>query len=128
MADYMTSAASGNKNTEALKYVPFTTLAQFNNLLLTANAGDQANTRDDAGLPYVYGACKLLDLLGYGSMIDKSNMAKAAITKKYLGLDNVGDAENPLVYFVSQTVNMLPILAYQKIYFDFFSNSQWENI
>lgn len=126
MTDYMTSAASGETNTTALSSVPYTTMAQFNNLLLAANAGDQANTRDDAGLPYVYGACKLLDLLGYGSMIDKSNTAKAAITKKYLGLDSVGDGDNPLVYSVSQAVNMLPILAYQKIYFDFFSNPQWE--
>lgn len=126
MTDYMTSAASVDKNTTALSSVPYTTMAQFNSLLLAANAGDQPNTRDDAGLPYVYGACKLLDLLGYGSMIDRSNSAKAAITKKYLGLDSLGDGDNPLVYSVSQTVNMLPILAYQKIYFDFFSNSQWE--
>lgn len=127
MTDYITSAASGNKNTTALDSVPYTTMAQFNTLLLTLNVGDQPNSRDDAGLPYVYGACKLLDLLGYGSMIDKTNTAKAAITSKYLGLDSVGDGDNPLVYSVSQTVNMLPILTYQKIYFDFFSNSQWEN-
>ena len=101
-------------------------MAQFNNLLLALNVGDQPNNRDDAGLPYVYGSCKLLDLLGYGSMIDKSNSAKAAITKKYLGLDALGDGDNPLVYSVSQTVNMLPIFTYQKIYFDFFSSSQWE--
>lgn len=126
MTDYMTSAASGDKNTTALSSVPYTTMAQFNNLLLAASTGDQPNTRDDAGLPYVYGACKLLDLLGYGSMIDKANTAKAAITKKYLGLDNLSDGNNPLVYSVSQMVNMLPIFAYQKIYFDFFSNSQWE--
>lgn len=126
MTDYMTSAASGDKNTTALSSVPYTTMSQFSTLLQTANAGDQPNTRDDAGLPYTYGACKLLDLLGYGSMIGSSNTGKAAITKDYLGLDNVGDADNPLVYSVSQTVNMLPILAYQKIYFDFFSNSQWE--
>lgn len=126
MTDYMTSAASGDKNTAALSSVPYTTMAQFNNLLLTLNVGDQSNARDDAGLPYVYGTCKLLDLLGYGSMIDKTNTAKAAITKKYLGLDALGDGDNPLVYSVSQTVNMLPILTYQKIYFDFFSNSQWE--
>ena len=126
MTDYMTSAASGTENTTALSSVPYTTMSQFSNLLLAANAGDQANTRDDAGLPYVYGACKLLDLLGYGSMIDKSNPGKAAITQTYLGLDNLGDGDNPLVYSVSQLVNMLPILAYQKIYFDFFSNSQWE--
>lgn len=126
MTDYMTSAASGDKNTVALSSVPYTTMAQFNNLLLLLNSGDQPNARDDAGLPYVYGTCKLLDMLGYGSMIDKSNTGKVAITRKYLGLDNLGDGDNPLVYSVSQTVNMLPILAYQKIYFDFFSNSQWE--
>ena len=126
MSDYMTSAASGDKNTAALSSVPYTTMVQFNNTLLAMNTGDQTNTRDDAGLPLVYGSCKLLDLLGYGSMIDKSNTAKAAITQKYLGLEKVSDADNPLVYSVSQTVNMLPLLAYQKIYFDFFSNSQWE--
>ena len=126
MTDYMTSAASGDKNTTALSSVPYTTMAQFNNLLLVLNSGDQPNSRDDAGLPLVYGSCKLLDILGYGSMIDKSNTGKAAITEKYLGLENLADGDNPLVYSVSQTVNMLPILAYQKIYFDFFSNSQWE--
>ena len=94
--------------------------------LQTANANDQTNTRDDAGLPLVYGTCKLLDMLGYGSMIGSSNSGKAAITKKYLGIDKLSDGVNPLVYSVSQTVNALPILAYQKIYFDFFSNSQWE--
>lgn len=96
MTDYMTSAASGDKNTAPLSSVPYTTMAQFNALLLTANSGDQTNTRDDAGLPYVYGACKLLDLLGYGSMIDKTNTGKAAITKKYLGLENLSDGDNPL--------------------------------
>ena len=126
MTDYMTSAASGDKNTTALSSVPYTTMAQFNNLLLVLNSSDQPNSRDDAGIPLVYGSCKLLDILGYGSMIDKSNTGKAAITEKYLGLENLADGDNPLVYSVSQTVNMLPILAYQKIYFDFFSNSQWE--
>ena len=53
-------------------------------------------------------------------------MFKAAITKKYLGIDNLGDADNPLVFSASQSVNLIPLLAYQKIYYDFFSNSQWE--
>ena len=59
-------------------------------------------------------------------MIATSNPGKAAITQKYLGVDNLGDADNPLVYQTSQTVNALPFLAYQKIYYDFYSNSQWE--
>ena len=126
MTDYITSAASSTSNIDTLSSVPYTTMQQFNLFLQTANAGDNTNTRDDAGLPIVYGSCKLLDLLGYGSMIASSNSGKAAITQKYLGLDNLGDADNPLVYSTSQTVNILPLLAYQKIYFDFFSNSQWE--
>jgi hypothetical protein len=126
MTDYMTSAASSSENTPALTSVPNVPQSAFSTFLLTVNAGDQPNTRDDAGLPIVYGSCKLLDMLGYGSVLASSNAAKAAITKKYLGLDSLGDADNPLVYSTSQTVNMLPLLAYQKIYYDFFSNSQWE--
>jgi hypothetical protein len=126
MTDYMTSASSSTSNTSALTSVPSVSQSVFSTFLQTANAGDQPNTRDDAGLPIVYGSCKLLDLLGYGSMIGPNNTAKAAITKKYLGVDTLGDADNPLVYQTSQTVNALPFLAYQKIYYDFFSNNQWE--
>lgn len=126
MTDYMTSASSSTTNTSALTSVPNVTQSLFNLFLQTANSGDQTNTRDDAGLPIVYGSCKLLDMLGYGSMIASTNTGKAAITKKYLGIDTLGDADNPLVYQTSQTVNALPFLAYQKIYYDFFSNSQWE--
>jgi hypothetical protein len=126
MTDYMTSAASSSANTSALTSVPNVSQSSFSTFLLTVNAGDQPNSRDDAGLPIVYGSCKLLDMLGYGSVLASSNTAKAAITQKYLGLENLSDTDNPLVYATSQTVNMLPLLAYQKIYYDFFSNSQWE--
>jgi hypothetical protein len=126
MTDYMTSAASSTSNTSALTSVPNISLSVLNLFFQTANAGDQPNTRDDAGLPIVYGSCKLLDLLGYGSFIASTNAAKAAITQKYLGVDGLGDSDNPLVYQNSQIVNALPFLAYQKIYYDFFSNSQWE--
>jgi hypothetical protein len=126
MTDYMTSAASSTTNTSALTSVPNVTQSTFNLFLQTANTGDQTNTRDDAGLPIVYGSCKLLDMLGYGSLIASTNTGKASITQKYLGIDGLSDANNPLVYASSQTVNALPFLAYQKIYYDFFSNSQWE--
>lgn len=126
MTDYMTSAASSTANSPALTSVPNVSQNVLSVFLQTANAGDQPNTRDDAGLPIVYGSCKLLDMLGYGSLIDSRNPGKAAITQKYLGVDNLGDAYNPLVYASSQIVNALPFLAYQKIYYDFYSNSQWE--
>ena len=126
MSDYMTSAVSNSENTPQLAQVPYVTQSLLSSYLETANSADQTNTRDDAGLPLVYGSCKLLDMLGYGSMIATSNAGKAAITKKYLGLDKLSDGVNPLVYAFSQAVNALPFLAYQKVYFDFYSNSQWE--
>ena len=126
MTDYMTSAASSSENTSALTSVPSVSQSSISAFLQVANSGDQPNTRDDAGLPIVYGSCKLLDMLGYGSVLSSSNSAKAAITQRYLGLDSLGDADNPLVYSTPQTVNLLPLFTYQKIYYDFFSNSQWE--
>ena len=123
MTDYMTAAASNTANAEMLTSVPNTTLSLLSLSLQTINGKD---IFDDAGLPYVYGASKVLDMLGYGSFLASSNTAKAVITKAYLGKDKVNDANNPLVYSVSQTVNLLPLLAYQKIYYDFFSESQWE--
>lgn len=123
MTDYMTSAASNTANTEMLTSVPNTTLNLLSLSLQTINGND---VFDDAGLPYVYGASKILDVLGYGSFLAPSNTAKAAITKAYLGIQSLEDTLNPLVYSTSQTVNLLPLLAYQKIYYDFFSESQWE--
>lgn len=123
MTDYMTSAASNTANTPMLTSVPNTTLNLLSLNLQTVNGHD---VFDDAGLPYVYGASKILDMLGYGSFLASSNTAKAAITSAYLGKSNVADADNPLVYSKSQTVNLLPLLAYQKVYYDFFSESQWE--
>lgn len=123
MTDYMTSAASNTANTEMLTSVPNATLNLISLSLQTINGKD---VFDDAGLPYVYGASKVLDMLGYGSFLASSNTAKAAITKAYLGIQSLEDSLNPLVFSVSQTVNLLPLLTYQKIYYDAFSNSQWE--
>lgn len=123
MTDYMTSAASNTANTEMLTSVPNAPLSLLSASLQTISGSD---VLDDAGLPYVYGASKILDMLGYGSFLAPSNTAKAVITKAYLGIQSLEDSLNPLVYKTSQTVNLLPLLAYQKIYYDFFSESQWE--
>lgn len=123
MTDYMTSAVSNTANANALVSVPNTTLNLLSLSLQTINGND---VFDDVGLPYAYGSSKVLDMLGYGSFLASSNTAKAAITEAYLGIQSLEDTFNPLVYSVSQTVNLLPLLAYQKIYYDFFSDSQWE--
>lgn len=125
MMDYMTSAASNSANTQQLTSVPY---APVGNISAEIQACVAANTVDDSGFGFAYGSCKLLDMLGYGSFIGTGNTKKKEITMQYLGLDtaSLSDAQNPLVYGTSLNLNLLPIFAYQKIYFDFYSNSQWE--
>lgn len=125
MSDYMTSAASNSANTEQLSSVPY---APVGNISAEIQARVTAKTVDDAGFGFAYGSCKLLDMLGYGSFIGTGNSKKKDITMQYLGLDttSLADSQNPLIYGTSVNLNLLPLLAYQKIYFDFFSNSQWE--
>ena len=125
MSDYATSAASNISNTEQLTSVPYAPLGNISGEIRNRVA---ANTLDDAGFGFAYGSCKLLDMLGYGSFIGTSNDKKAEITKQYLGLDttSLSDSQNPLIYGTSLNLNLLPVLTYQKIYYDFFSNSQWE--
>lgn len=125
MSDYMTSAASNSANTEQLSRVPY---APVGNISAEIQARVTANDVDDAGFGFAYGSCKLLDMLGYGSFIGTLNAKKKEITMQYLGLDetSLADGQNPLIYGTSVNLNLLPIFAYQKIYFDFYSNSQWE--
>lgn len=125
MSDYMTSAASNSTNTKPLANVPY---APVGNISAEIQARVTANDVDDAGFGFAYGSCKLLDMLGYGSFIGTGNSKKKEITMQYLGLDtaSLADGQNPLIYGTSVNLNLLPIFAYQKIYFDFFSNSQWE--
>lgn len=125
MTEYMTSAASSTANTEQLTSVPY---APVGNISAEIRARVAAATVDDAGFGFAYGSCKLLDMLGYGSFIGTGNDKKKEITMQYLGLDSSSlvDGQNPLIYGTSVNLNLLPIFAYQKIYFDFYSNSQWE--
>lgn len=125
MTDYMTSAASNSTNTKQLTRVPY---APVGNISAEIRNRVSAETVDDAGFGFAYGSCKLLDMLGYGSFIGSTNDKKKEITMQYLGLDTTSlpDGKNPLIYGTGINLNLLPIFTYQKIYFDFYSNSQWE--
>lgn len=123
MSDYMTSAASPAANTAQLTQVPFTSLGTISSTIQRFVGDSEV---DDAGFNCSYGACKLLDYLGYGAFIGTANLSKAEITTNYLGTTYSADSQNPLVYGSSMMVNLLPLLSYQKIYYDFYSNSQWE--
>lgn len=121
MSDYMTSAASNARNVEQLTSVPYTTTSAISDYL-----SNSAALLDDANIPFRYGACKLLDYLNYGSILDPASSSKDVVTAAYTGISNLNDDLNPLLYKKSVAVNLLPLLSYQKIYFDFYSNSQWE--
>lgn len=124
MTDYMTSAASSTTNTAALPKVPYVPLSSISALLDTQ--ASSSGNMDAVGLPFVYGASRLLNMLDYGAFISSAATNKNVVAKAYLGFDPASDKENPLVYSSSFDVNLLPLLTYQKIYYDFFSNSQWE--
>lgn len=123
MTDYVTAASSQTTNVTQLTNVPYTSLGSISAEIASFVTNSVA---DDAGFNRSYGACKLLDYLGYGAFIGVSNHKKAEITANYLGATYSVDSQNPLVYGTSMMVNLLPLLSYQKIYFDFYSNSQWE--
>lgn len=123
MTDYTTSATSDTRNTDILKHVPYCNLSDISTYFDRIYNKDYF---DDVSLPLAYGSAKLLDMLGYGSFMSKTAVSLGHVTSAYFGHSIESPTDNPLVYSVSQRVNILPILAYQKIYYDFFSHSQWE--
>nr|DAR04086.1 MAG TPA: Major capsid protein [Microviridae sp.] len=123
MTEYVTSATSDSRNTDILKNVPYCNLSDISSYFDSIYDKDYF---DDVSLPLAYGSAKILDLLGYGSFMSRTATSLGHVTASYFGLSIDSPTDNPLVYSVSQRVNILPILAYQKIYYDFFSHSQWE--
>lgn len=123
MTDYVTSATSDNRNTDILKDVPYCNLSDISAYF---DSIYDKNYLDDVSLPLAYGSAKLLDMLGYGSFLKREASSLSHVTSSYFGHGITNPVDNPLVYSTSQRVNILPILTYQKLYYDFFSHSQWE--
>lgn len=123
MTDYMTSATSDSRNTDILKHVPYCNLSDISSYFDSIYNKDYF---DDVSLPLGYGSAKLLDMLGYGSFMKQDAVSLGYVTSSYFGHNISSPTDNPLVYAVSQRVNLLPVFTYQKIYYDFFSHSQWE--
>lgn len=90
--------------------MPFFTSHDLFALILTADHADpNTNYNDILGFRRTYQWCKLLDYLGYGD---------------YYNLLNNDLSLRPTSS--STALNPFPLLAYQKIYQDFYRNSQWE--
>lgn len=137
MTDYAVSAASNTANVQTLQYLPNTTTQALSSWLLAMHAEDKSgNPRvgyNDAGLYRSVAALKLLDLLGYQSLMLKSTVPDSytpeqeAFLRDYFGgFVEPGTFVLPFGSQKSFAQNLCPLFAYQKIYFDFYSNSQWE--
>lgn len=79
--------------------------------------------KDINGRSYSYGALKLLEYLGYGK----------TITKDYLlngdGISHITFPDSSTIKEANKAniaLNPFPLAAYQKVYNDFFRNTQWE--
>lgn len=69
-----------------------------------------------------YGALKLLEYLGYGQTSTKLYSITAGINRSIYPIASAGSSANA----GNVALNPFPLAAYQKVYADFFRNSQWE--
>lgn len=70
---------------------------------------------------YSYGALKLLEYLGYGKTLAQ-NFPSVALGQVYAVQPSAASSANA----GDTALNPFPLAAYQKVYQDFFRNSQWE--
>jgi hypothetical protein len=123
-------ALSLTQNLSLGTYLPSLTLSALNSVLYFLN-GSSDNPGNSAGLFNMFGfsrsdlAWKLLSYLGYGNFIGTAPSSGNRWWSTLL--QNSGASSNyTQAYIQNNYVNVFPILAYQKIYQDFFRWSQWE--
>ena len=127
-------ALSLSQNLSLGTYLPSATLTQLNNFLYILNGGSfTPGTVSVQQRPQAYNmfgfnrgdlAYKLLSYLGYGNIIDSSPSSGNRWWSTSLKISS--DSSYTQQYIQNNTVNLFPILTYQKIYQDFFRWSQWE--
>ena len=124
-------ALSLTQNLSLGTYLPSFTLKNFSDVLYILN-GSSTNPSNSGSLKNLFGfsradlSFKLLNYLGYGNV---SNSAPSSGNRWWsTSLKNTDDsASYTQQYIQNNFVNIFPLLAYQKIYQDFFRWSQWEN-
>nr|DAG08918.1 MAG TPA: Major capsid protein [Microviridae sp.] len=124
-------ALSLTQNLTLGSYLPSLPLSVLVTSLSSLNGG--SNNPGDAGsLLNMFGfsrgdlSYKLLNYLGYGNII--RSVPSAGFRWWSTSLKNTDDGSGYSQQYVQNNyVNLFPLLAYQKIYQDFFRWSQWEN-
>lgn len=105
------SPTSTQNINDKVPYIPIHSLLTFIADVQNNNSG--VPLKSEVGSDYVQDVLKLLTYLGYGDFL--------RLYKRVNGV--VGDISGLIDNY---NVSLLPLLAYQKIYFDFYRNSQWE--
>lgn len=116
MSDYAVSAINKSQNSYLMEDVPNVSQDVLESTFTTYL---KSSDLDDAGYPIRATSQKLLHYLNYGAI--DSAVSESSMTSWY--------TSNPTAFksrMTDQFLSVLPLCAYQKIYFDFYSNSQWE--
>lgn len=124
-------ALSFTQNLSLGTYLPSLKLSTLNAVFNRLN-GNADNPGNNLGLKNMFGfnrsdlSWKLLSYLGYGNMI---HVTPSSGSRWWSTSLKAGDASSNYtqLYVQNNYVNVFPLLAYQKIYQDFFRWSQWEN-
>ena len=123
-------ALSLTQNLSLGAYLPSIQLSLLGSVLYKLNK-DSWNPANPGFLSNMFGfsrsdlSYKLLSYLGYGNFIKTPVASKSRWWSTSL-VNTGNDSNYTQQYIQNNFVNILPILAYQKIYQDFFRWSQWE--
>jgi hypothetical protein len=123
-------ALSLTQNLSLGTYLPSLSLSALSSSLYYL-AGNHIDPASSDGFKNMFGfgrsdlAFKLLSYLGYGNLI-KDNLSSST---RWWSTSLVSGSSGNYTqnYIQNNVVNLFPLLAYQKIYQDFFRWSQWEN-
>lgn len=124
-------ALSLTQNLSLGTYLPSLTLQRLSSCLMSLNANN-ANPGNSSAFKNAFGfdradlSFKLLSYLGYGNIVKYAPDTNARWWST--SLKNTNEPSSYTQAFIQNSyVNLFPLLAYQKIYQDFFRWSQWEN-
>lgn len=123
-------ALSLTQNLSLGSYLPSLSLSHLFDALYTLNGsvdtpGSSNGFLNMFGFPRADLSYKLLSYLGYGNIVREIPPGDTRWWSTSLRNNSSNDYTQQ--YIQNNTVNIFPLLAYQKIYQDFFRWSQWEN-
>ena len=123
-------ALSLTQNLSLGTYLPSVSLDRFSDVLRYMGSSNSTNPSDSGRYSNMFGfsrsdlSFKLLSYLGYGNFIQVAPSAGNRWWSTSLVSQTSSDYTQQ--YIQNTYVNLFPLLAYQKIYQDFFRWSQWE--